>query len=451
MRSARLLLVTATLLLAGPVFAGPASAFWSGAATGATSESVGTLRPPTGVVATTSAGTSTVRIAWTRPTAPTGRAMDGFYVQRLDGTTPSPACATSPTSLTTGATCDDPGLAEGSYTYTVTAVFRSWTAKSEASDPVRVTRLDHLTVSVPSSASAGAPTSFTVTARDASGGTVAGYRGTVHFTSTDPQATVPVDYTFVAGDAGTRTFTGGLTFRTSGSQVVTAADTVQAARTATATVVVGPGMATTLAFVQQPASTTAGATMTPSVTVQIKDAFGNLTTSTAAVGLAVTGGTATLSGTATRPGVAGVASFADLSVTMTGTYTLTATSAGLSGTISTSFTISAGAAAKLCIGQPQPTCIGVLTVNVARGSTTTGQFSIVDQHGNTARATSAISVNLSGEGDIEPPSPATVTIGIGSSVSGTISVTIKPGSNRTGTVTATAAGLNSASVTLHSS
>lgn len=451
MKSARLLFVTATLLLAGPVFAWPASAFWSGAASGTTSESVGALRPPTGVVATAPAGASTVRVAWTRPTAPTGRAMDGFYVQRLDGTTPSPACATSPTSLTTGATCDDPGLAEGTYTYTVTAVFRSWTAESQASGPVSVTKLDHLTVSVASGARAGAPMSLTVTARDASGATVAGYLGTVHFTSTDPQATVPADYTFVAGDAGTRTFTGGLTFRTSGSQALTAADTVRAATSATATVVVDPGMPTTLAFAQQPASTTAGATITPSVTVRITDTFGNLTTSTATVGLAVTGGTATLSGTATRPGVAGVASFADLSLTTAGIYTLTATSTGLSSTTSTSFTSRAGAAAKLCIGPPQPTCIGALTVAVERGSTMTGQLSIVDHHGNAATATSAISVTLTGEGQIEPLAPATVTIGTGSSVSGTLSVTIKAGSNKTGTVTATATGFNPVSVTLRSS
>src|SRR5207249_2834753 len=46
------------------------------------------------------------------------------------------------------------------------------------------------------------------------------------------------------------------------------------------------GIASKLAFVQQPTTTTAGQTISPAVTVQIQDANGNLTTSTASVGIA---------------------------------------------------------------------------------------------------------------------------------------------------------------------
>ena len=58
----------------------------------------------------------------------------------------------------------------------------------------------------PSPATAGAAGSFTVTARNADGTTDTAYTGTVHFTSSDPRAVLPADYTFTAADAGVHTF-----------------------------------------------------------------------------------------------------------------------------------------------------------------------------------------------------------------------------------------------------
>ena len=445
--SARLLLVAAALVL-GTVSAGQASAFWTAGGTGTAGGTAATLSPPTGVTATASAGTGTVRITWTQSAAPEGAPDDGFYVQRFEGATPSPACSTSPASLTGAAACDDTAVGDGTYTYTVTTVFRSWTAQSVASAPVTVSSLHHLTVSAPGTAGAGEPLNVIVTARTASGTRVAGYVGTVHFTSTDLRVTLPADYTFVPADAGTRTFTDGLTFRTSGSQTVTAADTVQAALTATAGVTVSPAAATRLAFSQQPTSTTAGATMAPAVTVRIEDGFGNLTTSTAGVGLVVTGGTATLNGTTTRAGVAGLASFADLSVTKAGAYTLTATSAGLTAATSASFTISAAAASRLCVVATMPVCSGG-TLAVAGGSSTSVRIWIIDQYGNVATATSPLSIGLSVTGDVDVPLPPTnVTIGSGLSTSSSFSVTIRNGGKRSITVTATATGLTFGVLTL---
>jgi uncharacterized repeat protein (TIGR01451 family) len=49
-----------------------------------------------------------------------------------------------------------------------------------------------------------------------------GYTGTVHFTSSDAQAILPADYTFVAADAGTHTFP--ITLNTLGDQTVTITD-----------------------------------------------------------------------------------------------------------------------------------------------------------------------------------------------------------------------------------
>ena len=57
-------------------------------------------------------------------------------------------------------------------------------------------------ISAPATSTAGAAFNATVTAKDAFGNTATGYTGTVHFTSTDGQAVLPANYTFVAGDNG---------------------------------------------------------------------------------------------------------------------------------------------------------------------------------------------------------------------------------------------------------
>ena len=46
------------------------------------------------------------------------------------------------------------------------------------------------------------PVTFTVTAQDAYGNIATGYRGTVQFSSSDPAASLPANYTFVSGDQG---------------------------------------------------------------------------------------------------------------------------------------------------------------------------------------------------------------------------------------------------------
>ncbi|NLO27374.1 MAG: S-layer homology domain-containing protein, partial [Actinobacteria bacterium] len=73
---------------------------------------------------------------------------------------------------------------------------------------------------------AGQASTVIVTVRDASNKVVTGYTGTVHFTSSDPHAVLPANYTFTVADAGTHTFTNGVTLKTAGSQTVTATDTI---------------------------------------------------------------------------------------------------------------------------------------------------------------------------------------------------------------------------------
>ena len=79
----------------------------------------------------------------------------------------------------------------------------------------------------------GVPFNLTVTALDASNATVPGYAGTIHFTTSAPSSTLPADYTFVAGDNGTHTFS--VTLTATGTQSVTATDTVTASITGSAT------------------------------------------------------------------------------------------------------------------------------------------------------------------------------------------------------------------------
>jgi hypothetical protein len=87
----------------------------------------------------------------------------------------------------------------------------------------------------PSTAVAGTPFNFTLTALNPSGGlgTDISYVGTVHFTSSDTASGVvlPANFTFVPGDQGSMTFSA--TLKTAGAQTITATDTVNVAITAT--------------------------------------------------------------------------------------------------------------------------------------------------------------------------------------------------------------------------
>jgi hypothetical protein len=63
-------------------------------------------------------------------------------------------------------------------------------------------------ISLPSMIVAGVPFSVTVTALDANGRVAIGYTGTVFFSSSDPNASLPGAYTFTAADRGVHTFAG---------------------------------------------------------------------------------------------------------------------------------------------------------------------------------------------------------------------------------------------------
>jgi hypothetical protein len=123
---------------------------------------------------------------------------------------------------------------------------------------------------------AGTAHSVTVKALDAYGNTVTGYTGTVHFSSTDSQALLPTNYTFLPGDNGSHKFTNGVTLKTAGSQSVTANDTATTSIKGSGTVTVTPGTAKTLTVSIAANPFPAGSAH--SVTVKALDAYGNVAT-----------------------------------------------------------------------------------------------------------------------------------------------------------------------------
>lgn len=125
----------------------------------------------------------------------------------------------------------------------------------------------------PSPSTAGQERSFTVTARDRFGNVAPSYRGTVQFTSSDKQAALPDDYTFLAADNGSRVFSA--TLFTAGMQSLTAAD---AALTGTqANVLLTASVASVFELTGFPSNAVAGVAGT--FTVTARDKYGNVATS----------------------------------------------------------------------------------------------------------------------------------------------------------------------------
>src|SRR5581483_4707987 len=145
------------------------------------------------------------------------------------------------------------------------------------------------------------------------GNTITSYTGTVHFTSNDGAASLPANYTFVAGDSGVHTFTNGVTLNTTGSHTVVSTDLGNSSIAGMATVAVKNNTSTAIISSANPAlsgsSVTFTATVTPASatgTVDFFDGGNNI-------------GSGTLS--------AGVATFATSSLTL-GNHTITAVYAG---------------------------------------------------------------------------------------------------------------------------
>jgi len=203
----------------------------------------------------------------------------------------------------------------------------------------------------PSTATAGARITpqVEVIARDALGNTATGFSGAV---------TVAIGNNPGGGSlSGTKTVTAvagvaafpGLSISQAGGGYTLSATAPGLTAATSAPFDITAALASALVFTAQPGSTTAGVTINPAVQLTVRDASGHTATGFAGdVTLTITAGTGTsgaiLSGTTTAAAVAGVATFADLSIAQSGSaYSLSATATGLAGATSSFFTINAGA------------------------------------------------------------------------------------------------------------
>jgi hypothetical protein len=208
----------------------------------------------------------------------------------------------------------------------ITATDTSFSALSGTQSSINITPLtvagSFVVADFPSPTIAGTPGSFTVTVKDIYGNTATGYTGTVTFSSSDGQVTLPGDYAFQPGDSGTHTFTA--TLRTAGTQSITVTDTGNGASGTQGGIEVDPGVAVTLAVYGYPSPVTVGSLNL--FTVTGVDQFGNFgATYTGRVHFTSTDPAATLPDDYTfQPGEGGTHVFAAAFNTV-GTWSLTAT------------------------------------------------------------------------------------------------------------------------------
>ena len=147
------------------------------------------------------------------------------------------------------------------------------TIKGTANVQVNAAAANHMSINVPASATAGAAITVTVKAMDAFSNTVPGFRDTVHFASSDAQAVLPSNYTFLPADSGAHAFTNGVTLKTAGSESVMVSDASNGSITAaSANATVGPG-ALGKFVLNVLSSVRAGNTF--ALTVEAEDAFNN--------------------------------------------------------------------------------------------------------------------------------------------------------------------------------
>ena len=211
-----------------------------------------------------------------------------------------------------------------------------------------------VTASPANPTTAGAPLAVTVAAQDGAGHTDSTFTGNITLAiQTNPTSATLAGTSSKAAAGGTASFGG------AGEASIARPGTGYTLRASSGTLAtddsqpfdIVSGAATKLVFSSSPSDSTAGVAFTTQPSVEVQDAVGNIVTTysgnvTLAIGTNPGGGT--LAGTTTVAVSNGVAAFTGLNIDKSGTgYTLAASSTGLTGGTSTSFTISPAAAATL--------------------------------------------------------------------------------------------------------
>ncbi|HEY3576504.1 MAG TPA: fibronectin type III domain-containing protein [Gaiellaceae bacterium] len=174
MRRARRCSPLAGLPVAAVLGVAASTAFFAATGSGNAAASVGTLSAPT---PSATAGAGTVALSWSAVSPPGGSGTVSYYVQR-DGANAGGNCATQP-SPSTSTSCTDSGLSAGTYHYTVTALWRSWSATSTSTAVTLASgALHHFSLAAATTTpTAGAGDNLTITAKDSVGNTVTAYGG----------------------------------------------------------------------------------------------------------------------------------------------------------------------------------------------------------------------------------------------------------------------------------
>ncbi|WP_424186963.1 hypothetical protein ACOBQX_03775 [Actinokineospora sp. G85] len=460
-RARRLSVVFGVLvgLVVMALVATPAVAFWKATGVGSGNGVTTTLAAPTGVTVP-AASSTTVAVSWTASTG--APAPTGYYVLRDAG---APACASGPSALIAGTSCDDTGVAAGTHTYRVVAVYRSWTATSPASGPVVVSSASKLAFSAqPTTAAATLSISPApqVVVQDASGAAVpgAGRTITVAIGANPAGGTLSGTVSATTNASGVAAFPGLSINRAGTGYTLTAAGTGLTSATSSPFAITA-GAASRLVFTASPDTSFAGRAFHTQPVVAVQDAGGNVaTSSTATVSVTLTTpGGATLTCTA-KAAVAGVATFTGCLVSAVGTYTLTATSGALTPAVSAPFQVIAAPTALNWVDYTTSGCTGptgtpaALTYtncfNLLGNGTVTSKVQLVNSAGTpVVNVGQAITITLSTT--TGSTTPATLMIPHGASTS-TGSTTFTPAYllNPGSTVTAASPGLASATATLRS-
>ncbi|MGA8717482.1 MAG: hypothetical protein WB557_05715, partial [Solirubrobacteraceae bacterium] len=389
---------------------GVAQAYFTGApASVSASATVGVL-PVTTVTAT--AGAGTVALTWTPVSAPAGATVT-YYVTRAGGTVGGD-CPSSAAGATTSTTCTDSGLSKGSYSYTVTAIWQSWTSVSAATGvTVSSGALARFIVSAPGSATAGASVSVTLTAQDSAGNTVVAYAGSqaINFSgpSNSPGGTAPAYPGSVSFSAGVGTAS--VTLYDAQSTTLTAAQ--GGASGTSGSITVGAGANHQIAA-SATSTETAGTAF--SVTLTAQDAWGNTPGTLAGTkSLSFSGPASSPNGSApVYPATARFSSgHATASVTLkdaqTTTITASDTTDGFAGVASGAIVVGPATASSFRVATPASPTAGVAFSEA---------ITALDAFGNTATSytgskTVAFSGPSSSPGGTAPSYPASVTFASG--------------------------------------
>ncbi len=260
--------------------------------------------------------------------------------------TANPQRAVAGVATFAGCAVDDAG------TYTLTAT--SGALAKDVSAPFTITTSAATSLELttdPSSSTGGVAfaTQPVVEVQDAGGNTVATSTAPVTLSITAPAgATLTCSTNPKPAVAGVATFAGCRVDKPGTYTLTATSGTLSSDVSADFTITTGP--ARQLAFTTSPSFSNAGVAFFTQPAVTVRDAGGNkVATSTAPVTLSITTpASATLTCTANpKAAVAGVASFAGCRIDKPGTYTLTATSAGLTSAVSAGFTIAVGSTTKL--------------------------------------------------------------------------------------------------------